>query len=144
MYLLTSFFRNWDQYLRPNETVGRFPTFDISILDVISLMLYVQGGDNAFNGKKGCGSRLAGVCPIHLTDVLAPFNEVELDADSDLWILNRLIYRYRVVVENSIAQIKLWRIVKDPYRGKIDDQPFLWVVASRLTAYIMRVRNAYP
>lgn len=34
--------------------------------------------------------------------------------------------------------------MKDPYKGNIEDQPFLFLVASRLTAFIMRKRNAYP
>eukprot|EP00617_Octactis_speculum_P017052 CAMPEP_0185756788 /NCGR_PEP_ID=MMETSP1174-20130828/15196_1 /TAXON_ID=35687 /ORGANISM="Dictyocha speculum, Strain CCMP1381" /LENGTH=347 /DNA_ID=CAMNT_0028435907 /DNA_START=42 /DNA_END=1085 /DNA_ORIENTATION=+ len=123
MYNLTNAFRNWRGYLRPNETLG---------------------GDNIFNGKKGLGSRDPGVCPIHLADLFAPYNEVELNENPDGWILNLLLHRYRVVVENSIGQIKQWRIVKDPYRGNIDDQPYLWLVASRLTAYIMRMRDTYP
>lgn len=84
------------------------------------------------------------MCPIHLADLFAPYNEVQLNENPDGWILNLLLHRYRVVVENSIGQIKQWRIVKDPYRGNIEDQPYLWLVASRLTAYIMRMRDTYP
>lgn len=104
----------------------------------------LPGGDNIFNGQKGLGSRTPGLCPIECTDFFALFNDGELNEDPERWILNLLLHRYRVVVENSIAQIKLWRIVKDPYKGNIEDQPFLFLVASRLTAFIMRKRNAYP
>ena len=148
MYNLTNVFRNWRGYLRPNETLGDHCCFH----DTIHMVSYVNlhafcccvGGDNIFNGKKGLGSRDPGVCPIHLADLFAPYNEVELNENPDGWILNLLLHRYRVVVENSIGQIKQWRIVKDPYRGNIDDQPYLWLVASRLTAYIMRMRDTYP
>ena len=32
------------------------------------------------------------------------------------------MHRYRVVVEQSIGAIKLWRIVSIPYRGNVEDQ----------------------
>ncbi|CAM9325512.1 unnamed protein product [Ectocarpus sp. 13 AM-2016] len=53
--------------------------------------------------------------------------------------------RVRVVVENTIGQIKKFRVIGE---GRFDHQrdfePHVFELCARLTARIMRVRNAYP
>lgn len=139
MYKGSQFYRFNSLFLRFAETVG---------------------GDAIFRGSKGSGSR----GEPGEKDCFAPFNETELRERPFRRPFNRLSHRYRVVVENSIGAIKKWLIVKHPYRGNKEDQvhsisrslqytgptkclhkqAFLWLTASRLTAYIMRVRNKYP
>jgi hypothetical protein len=97
MYTGSNFFRFFSIYLRPNETVG---------------------GDAIFRGCKGAGSRGGP----GITDCFAPFSEPELVGNPHRRAFNRLSHRYRVVVENTLAAIKQWLIVKHPYRGSKEDQ----------------------
>jgi len=120
MYNCSDFSGNYNLFLNDDETVG---------------------GDAIFQGPKGAGSR---GLPISQPDVFAPFNIPALRQNPNRKLYNRLMHRYRVVVEQSIGSIKQWKSVSIPYRGGIEDQAFFWLVASRLTAYLMRVRNKYP
>jgi len=97
MYTGSRFFNDYNKFLRPDETAG---------------------GDAIFRGCKGSGSRGGP----GITDCFAPFNEPELIAKPMRRSFNRLSHRYRVVVENSLAAIKQWLIVKHAYRGDVEDQ----------------------
>lgn len=58
---------------------------------------------------------------------------------------NSMQRRGRVVVENSIGQIKKFRIVGEGcFEHQRDFEPHVFELCARLTARIMRVRNAYP
>ena len=120
MYNGSRFYRYWRSFLRIAETVG---------------------GNAIFHGPKGQGSRAFNSWN---DDCYAPFNSPELVGNPHRRQFNRLSHRYRVVVENAIGLIKKWLIVSVPYRGDKEDQAFLWIVASRLTAFTMRIRNKYP
>lgn len=54
--------------------------------------------------------------------------------------------RYRVVVENTIGQIKKWKVVGNgkAFRHRRDFEADVFNVCARLTARIMRVRDRYP
>ncbi|CAM9921552.1 unnamed protein product [Scytosiphon promiscuus] len=58
---------------------------------------------------------------------------------------NSMQRRARVVIENSIGQIKKWRIIGDGrFEHQRDFEPHVFELCARLTARLMRVRNAYP
>ena len=57
---------------------------------------------------------------------------------------NRWFRRHRIVVENTIARIKEWSIVRVPFRGDINDQSDLFMLSAQLTARMMRIRDAAP
>lgn len=54
--------------------------------------------------------------------------------------------RFRVVVENTIGQIKKFKTVGNgkAFRHQRDLEKYVFNVCARLTARIMRVRDAYP
>ncbi|CAM9731266.1 unnamed protein product [Laminaria digitata] len=53
--------------------------------------------------------------------------------------------RFRVVVENTIGQIKKWKIVGGKaFRHERNFEVTVFDVCARLTARIMRVRDKYP
>lgn len=98
MYTGSKFYQHWTDFMSPEETVG---------------------GDAIFHGAKGEGS-----CGFigWLSYCFAPYNSPDLVGKPHRRLFNRLSHRYRVVVENSIGQIKKWLIVTVPYRGNVEDQ----------------------
>jgi hypothetical protein len=60
-------------------------------------------------------------------------------------LYNRRQRKLRVVVEQTFGMIKQWKIVGNSfYRADLDQQGRNFVLATQLTARLMRVRNAYP
>lgn len=53
--------------------------------------------------------------------------------------------RIRVVVENTIGQVKKWRVIgTGKFRHHRDLEPAVFELCAKLTARLMRVRDKYP
>lgn len=96
-------------------------------------------GDGNYRGTARSDSNDLQMCVPHKKPVGA-----ELTADQRRF--NSEQRRYRVVVENTIGQIKKWKVIGNgkAFRHLRTFEKECFNVCARLTARIMRVRNQYP
>lgn len=93
-------------------------------------------GDGNYRGPARAGDNVTQMCVPHqnnghLTQEQKSFNSRQR--------------RFRVVVENTIGQIKKWKIVGGKaFRHERNFEVTVFDVCARLTARIMRVRDKYP
>lgn len=93
-------------------------------------------GDGNFGGAARCGSDDMRNCVPHPDTG---------DLSMDEKIFNSRQRRFRVVVENTIWQIKKWGVVGGKaFRHQRDFEVPVFEVCARLTARLMRVREMYP
>ncbi|CAM9611339.1 unnamed protein product [Laminaria digitata] len=95
-------------------------------------------GDGNYRGNARAGDSSLMMCVPYTKSANAVLSPAEKNFNSQQ-------RRFRVVVENTIGQIKKWKTIGgQAFRHERDFENEVFDVCARLTARIMRVRNQYP